>query len=150
MCDDNQAFIEFYYNFFFVKDISMRRILMQGQVRRSLYHLTSFVLAFDSSSSPSTQVAILNQWHSILGHPSYSTISIVNKNTIIVSSTFQILLFCKHFQTSKSYKLSFSSHSEINVTMFELLFLDFWCYFEISCNGNKYFLNIVHDFTHFT
>ena len=79
---DNHAFIEVHSRFFAIKDQVTKNLLLRGPRRNGLYLLPR-------SSLPSSKQALgvikpsLKQWHSRLGHPSFSIVQkVINNNNL--------------------------------------------------------------------
>ncbi|KAF5458503.1 hypothetical protein F2P56_022526 [Juglans regia] len=94
-CAYNFVFFKFHFEFFFVKDLCSRKLLLQGHVRNGLYELPSNVMATPPlhglNWSPTTLLGerISPQtWHNILGHPLQRTTSLtINKFQLPVMTT---------------------------------------------------------------
>ena len=70
LCTDNIAFVEFYPNFFLVKDQVLKKVLQQGQLVNGLYQVS---LASKPPTSSLSKVFLSNTqdanlWHHRLGH----------------------------------------------------------------------------------
>ena len=88
-------------------------------------------------------------WHSRLGHPSFSNLSLLNK--IVSSEAFNNLDCCEVCHLSKQKRLPFPSSSHVSVQPFKLVHCDLWGPFSTcTVEGFRYFLTIVDDFSHCT
>lgn len=84
LASNNDAFLEFHPNFFFIKDRTTKKTLLEGTCRRGLYPLPAaalknkHVLAASAVTKPS-----LERWHCRLGHLSYHVIQqLVQQNKL--------------------------------------------------------------------
>jgi hypothetical protein len=106
---DNHVFIEFHPNFFCVKDLHTRQLLLQGSSSAGLY-------PWPASHAPSSksfaayigEKVPLDQWHLRLGHPASSIVSpIVTSNKLLVVSS-KLSSICSSCQQGKSHHLHFN------------------------------------------
>jgi hypothetical protein len=70
LCKTNQCSVEFFPNYFVVKDLKSGQALLQGPLKQDLYHLPIKPPA--SSNPPHALVTNLHSssiWHHKLGHP---------------------------------------------------------------------------------
>jgi hypothetical protein len=122
----NHVFIEFHPNFFYVKDLKTRQLLLQGPSKLGLY-------PWPSSHAPSSkslaafigEKVSLDQWHLRLGHLASPIVSrIIQSNKLPVVSS-KLSTICSSGQQGKSHRLHFS---------ISLLFpvLPYNCYFLMS------------------
>lgn len=80
---DNNAFVEFYPNSFFVKDQVTKKILLKGRCKKGLYMLNNNLPIQALLSAKITQ----DQWHKRLGHPSSQVVhKILKDNKISIYS----------------------------------------------------------------
>ncbi|XP_012851796.1 PREDICTED: uncharacterized protein LOC105971489 [Erythranthe guttata] len=93
-CKQNNVSIEFFANYFLVKDLNTRASLAKGRSRHNLYEWSSSKTS-PSTLTPSTSIALSSQlWHQRLGHPSRSIQKRILTNNKIPSS---VLSFDKMF-----------------------------------------------------
>ena len=86
LCVDNIAFMEFYPDFFLMKDQVSKKVILQGQLVNSLYQVSS------ASKPPTSNLSIIflsstqeaNLWHHGLGH---SNSKIVTRVSILYNSS---------------------------------------------------------------
>jgi hypothetical protein len=80
LTSNNHAFMEFHPNYFLIKDLAMKKILLRGNCKGGLYSLKS-----GSSSNKVTCGAIKSstRWHNRLGHPSFVVVEqVLSTNNI--------------------------------------------------------------------
>jgi hypothetical protein len=93
----------------------------------------------------------LSQWHSRLGHPSFSTISqIVNKNGLLIISDTTHLSICDVCQQGKSHQLPYPNSLSISNVPLELVFSDIWGPAPESVSKKKYYVSFIDDYSKFT
>jgi hypothetical protein len=104
LAEDNCVFVEFHPRFFCIKDQEMRSILLKGKCRGGLYPIPSPSIMHAYKQAYIATKSSLSQWHSRLGHPSYSIVNqIVSKHSLPVSSESSKVLVCDACQQGKSH-----------------------------------------------
>lgn len=104
---DNKVSIEFFANFFHVKDLAIREILCNKENRDGVYFI-------QLSSSLSSQIyplasLALSTWHQRLGHANLRIVrSALSTNNISFSSP-NVSSLCHDCSTNKIPKLPFSN-----------------------------------------
>lgn len=94
-----------------------------------------------ASSVSVNAVVYIGMWHKRLGHPSYSRLDVLSKDSA----------YCHVCHLAKQRKLSFPSANHLYNTTFELLHIDIWGPFSVeTVDGFKYFLTIVDDYSRAT
>ncbi|OMO73140.1 Integrase, catalytic core [Corchorus capsularis] len=147
-CSNNKVFIEFYDDYFLVKDLQTRQVLTKGLLTDGVYCLPAQI------SRPhvalSSQSLSFLDWHSRLGHPSKSILChVVNKFEL--PSTPVKDFVCTACQCSKSHKLPFHLSSLSSSRPLELLYSDIWGPSpQISIDGYSYYIIFVDNFTRYT
>jgi hypothetical protein len=88
--NDNLASLEYFPNHFLIKDLDMRKVLLEGQCKDGLYPLpTSWRQVFG------TFKPMLQQWHSHLGHRPFHVIEkLVKNNNLLCSSEYSNQYVC--------------------------------------------------------
>lgn len=128
--------------FFHVKEISMKRILMQGQAKGDFYHLIGIECFFVLYSSPCTSCL---SWSMAFSFKSsfFSNCLIWLINMIYV---FLSKIGC-YVNTIKYLNLT-NCHFYQELRKVYMHFLHFFLSLVliVSCNGDQYFLSIVDDF----
>jgi len=86
---DNHVFIKFHPNFFYVKDIPTRQLLLQGPSKFGLYPWPSLNASFSKSLATFVGEKVsLDKWHLRLGHPATPIINqVIQFNKLPVSSS---------------------------------------------------------------
>jgi hypothetical protein len=107
---DNHTYLEYFSNFFLVKDLKMRRPLLKGWCHHGLYPLPSKVMRRHALGGSKSSFA---RWQNRLGHPSSSIVrKVVSEYNLPLSSETISELVCDSCQQGKSHQLSYStSHS---------------------------------------
>ena len=139
LCNTNPISVEFFANYFLVKDLRTQVPLLKGPLKDGLYHLSSALppKAF-LSSTPSP-------WHHILGHPSSRIQQHLTSALQIKDSSASPCISC---DCSKSHKLSFSKSSICSSRPLEIIYTDVWGPAPIrSLDGFLYYLVLVDHFT---
>jgi len=151
---DNNAYLEFHPDVFFVKDQVSKKVLLQGRSRGGLYPLpaTSFkpknknAFSASSSSKPS-----MERWHDRLGHPSSRVVQeVVVKNKLPVLDKLSLDSVCDSCQRAKSHQLPYPSSSSESSAPLALIFSDVWGPACDSFGRNKYYVSFIDDYSKFT
>jgi histone deacetylase 1/2 len=145
---DNSAYIEFWPNFFLIKDQDTRKVLHRGRCRGGLYPL------FSHDRDPNKQVLDItkvssSRWHSRLGHPSFSTVERVLRNNNLPFYG-KLESMCDSCQKAKSHQLPYSISIGISTNPLELVFSDVWGPALVSVGRHKYYVSFIDDFSKFT
>lgn len=103
LASDNNAYLEFHPNFFFIKDRATKQTLHQGRCQGGLYPLAAHP---PRSSSPKQMLGInkpsTSRWHSRLGHPSFPIVKqVVSTNNLPCVSNKEIQSICDSCQRDK-------------------------------------------------
>jgi hypothetical protein len=134
---DNHVFIDFHPNFFCVKDLHSRQLLLQGPSIFGLYPWPS--LHDKSHAALIGEKVSLDQWHLRLGHPASQVVSQVIKSNKLPVVSSNLSSICSSCQQGKSHRLHFSSSPSISSSPLQLLFLDVWGPTPItSVNSNRF------------
>lgn len=78
---DNNVYLEFYPNFFAIKDRTTKALLFKGKCQGGLYCFASSLAPHSNTAYASVKLSP-KEWHSHLGHPSFSSF-IVSSRPII-------------------------------------------------------------------
>jgi hypothetical protein len=148
LCKTNHCSVEFFPDYFVVKDLKSGQALLHGPLKQDLYHLP--LKPPSSVSSPHAFSSSLQSptiWHHILGHPAPQIIK-------HLSTSFQIPIKCptsfecSSCQCAKSHKLPFSDHNLKSTRPLELIYSDVWGPAPIrSLDGFLYYVIFVDHFT---
>ncbi|MCH94980.1 retrotransposon-like protein, partial [Trifolium medium] len=126
LCKTNHCSVEFFPDYFVVKDLKSGQALLRGPLKQDLYHLP--LQPPSSIHSPhafSSSLQSASIWHHILGHPAPKIIK-------HLSASFQIPIKsptsfeCSSCQCAKSHKLPFSDHNLKSTRPLELIYSDVW------------------------
>jgi histone deacetylase 1/2 len=154
LVSQNDVFIEFHRNSFFVKDKATRKIILQGRSRGGLYPVP---IRRSSSSPPvsihhasaSTKVSP-HDWHRRLGHPTPTVVNNILKSNKILCSSSQESLVCDACQRAKSHQLPYNKSIRITTSPLELIHSDVWGPARASVGGFKYYVSFLDDYSHYT
>ena len=106
LASDNNVFLEFHPNYFFIKDRETKRVLLQGRCEGGLYPLKPFPQNKRMLASVKLSSSL---WHNRLGHPSSSIVQqIINKNKLPVASESNDKHVCDACQQGKSHQLPYA------------------------------------------
>ena len=153
-CVDNDWYFVLTSSHFFVKDMQTGEILLQGPCEAGLYpmHLKQI-----SSKHCRNLVAFigvktsLSTWHNRLGHPAYSVIQQLLRNShLSVSSSQKQDNLCEPCQLAKSKKLPFPNSNRISQFPLQLIHSDVWTSPVQSLSGCRFYVLFVDDFSRFT
>lgn len=145
--------VEFDSNFFFMKDKTTRKFLMQGRIKDDLYQLEqpnsiSFHPQIHLASKYSTD--ILN-WHMKLGHPCHRILYLVLKSCNQSFHFNKITEFCNACQYGKMHKLPFNNSNFRAPKPLELIHSDLWGPAPvISKHGFRYYINFLDGFSRYS
>ncbi|OMO94717.1 Integrase, catalytic core [Corchorus capsularis] len=147
-CKNNGVFIEFYDDYFLVKDLQTRQVLTKGLLTDGIYRLPATILR--SHVALSSRSLSLHGWHNRLGHPSKSVLGQV-VNQFELSSASNKNFLCTACQCSKSHKLSFALSSLTSSRPLETIYSDVWVPApQISMDGFSYYIIFVDHYTRYT
>lgn len=141
----NNTSLEFFPDYYFVKDIPTRQVLYQGRSKDGLYF---FPMQSVRSFSPKAFSASISLWHNRLGHANVKVVKNVLRANKIAFDSNSSFDYCHSCSVSKSHKLPFSN-SNHNVTKpLELICSDVWGPSPVvSVDGFRYY---VLFFDHFS
>ncbi|KAF3635086.1 putative lysM domain receptor-like kinase 4-like [Capsicum annuum] len=97
--NSNQVTIEFFPNYFVIKDLATRAVLHNGPNDGGFYSLR----ILKSVSSPTLYVASLGVWHAYLAHVSYPTVHRTLPSSTFTWSTCCSSSLCPTWAISKSH-----------------------------------------------
>ncbi|KAK0606765.1 hypothetical protein LWI29_004059 [Acer saccharum] len=150
--------VEFFPDYFLVKDLTTGASLVRGQNKGNLY-------VWPQSSRPSHSVSGAHQffmssqhnvssrsWHSRLGHPSQPILQrLISSHCLPVTKSETSVSLCSACLCNKSHKLPFGISTLISNKPFEILFTDVWGPAHIqSFDKNKYYVIFVDYFSKYT
>jgi hypothetical protein len=143
---DNNAFVEFHPNYFFVKDRTTRALLLTGRCKNGLY-----ILPHNSFSQALLSVKVSKeQWHRRLGHPASPVVlRVLQDNNLAVDANVFPSLICHACQLGKAHQLPFTSSQHVSTSPLQLIHTDVWGPALSSINGSKYYVSFVDDFSRY-
>lgn len=143
LLQDNDLIIEFTNSQCLVKDPKTSHLLLQAELVKGLYKISSCQLALITGTSSING----DLWHQRLGHPSSSVMQVLTKENFIPSSKFAL---CDACERAKSHRLPYTDSTRITSSMLQLVHIDVWGPASVlSSNGNKYFVLFVDDYSRF-
>jgi hypothetical protein len=105
----NHTSLEYFSNFFLVKDLDTRMPLLKGSCRNGFYPLPSKAVQTHAFGVTKPSFA---KWHSHLGHPSSSTVhKVISKNNLPCLSESTTESASDACQKAKSHQLPYTSSS---------------------------------------
>ena len=139
LCRSNPISVEFFSDYFHVKDLRTKVPLLKGHHKQGLYH-------FPSASPPHAFTStIAPPWHHILGHPSSQVLHHLVSSQQIKANTDSPCISC---ECSKSHKLPFKKSSLISSRPLKLIYTDVWGPAPVrSIDGFLFNLVLVDHFT---
>jgi hypothetical protein len=147
----NNASIEFFLDFFVVKDLATNAVLYKWVTRERLYVLpvvappSSFVSA---SSASSSKIRDFGVWHARLGHASAAIVRKIFYCHDFVSSNSSL---CQACAVSKIHKLPFSLSACYASGPLDLICSDVWDPAPIPSNdGFPYYVLFFYHFSKYT
>ena len=158
ICLDNNCYLIFDAFCFWIQDKATGRILFRGLCSNGLYPIHSLATTTLGLSQPKLQdKAFLGQlvnstiWHSRLGHPSTSIVSLMlHKSNISYSKDF-VPVVCESCLEGKFCKLPFQPTGNKFVIPFEVVDSDLWgpapCK---SIDGYRYYVTFIDECTRYT
>ena len=145
---DNSAFMEFHPNYFLVKDLDTKKIMLKGSCRRGLYPLpsTSAIKHAFTASKPS-----LSWWHERLGHPASPVVHhIVSNNELPCTSDSTHEYVCDACQQAKAHQLPYPISTSESSAPLDLVFSDVWGPALESVGRKQYYVSFIDDYSKFT
>lgn len=144
LCKTNQVSIEFFPNYFLVKDLVTRAQFLQAENVRDVYY---------TSMGQRQQINVtiessITAWHHQFGHPSNNTLrKLINCYKIGIKSADVTNFNCPSCNINKSPKLPFSKNSLPSSRSLQLLYTDVWSTSGKSVDGYSYYVIFVEFFT---
>ena len=138
LCSTNPISVEFFSNYFHVKDLRTKVPLLTGPLKEGLYH-------FPSASPPQAfTTTTAYPWHHILGHPSSQVLHHLTSSHQIKATTVSPCASC---ECSKSHKLPFKRSTLISSRPLELIYTDVWGPSPVRSIDGFLYLVLVDHFT---
>jgi hypothetical protein len=149
---DNNAFVEFHLDEFFIKEAGTKRMLLRGRCNGCLYALR-----------PSSASSTLNKhvfgaakpsaslWHSRLGHAFSSVVQeILNRFKLSCVKDLNNKHVCDACQQGKSHQLPYPTSTSVSNEPLNLVFSDVWGPAPTSVGRFNYYLSFIDDYSKFT
>jgi hypothetical protein len=124
-----------------VKDLASRREIIRCNSSGPLYPLQL------SGAHALAATATSSLWHRRLGHPGHEVMSRVA--TIVPFSNKDIESICHACQLGRHTRLPFQSSTSRATAPFDIIHCDLWTSPISSVSGNKYYLLILDDCSHY-
>jgi histone deacetylase 1/2 len=121
---DNNAFVEYWPNSFFVKDQDTREVLLQGRCVDGLYPLPSSSTSSLGRHAHGAAKSSSSLWHRRLGHASSVVVHQVLRNNSIPFSESNKESVCDACQMAKSHQLPYPKSTSVSTSSLELVFSD--------------------------
>ena len=133
LCKTNPISIEFFHDYYLVKDLKTKVPLQKGLLKDGLYYLPK------PTTNHKALITTKHQpWHHILGHPSDRIMKHLSSLHKIKHSINNPCISCN---TSKSHKLPFTLSSIKSTRPLEIIYSDVWGLAPIrSLDGYLYYL----------
>jgi hypothetical protein len=133
-----------------VKDLATRTLLSRCDSTGPLYTLRLPASPF-STSTPHALTAATSSitWHCRLGHPGRDVMSKLSSSSVIPCSRGSFGHLCHACQLGRHVGLPFSSSSSRAADIFYLVHYDVWTSPLLNVSGNKYYLLIMDDYSHY-
>jgi histone deacetylase 1/2 len=146
LAKDNNAFLEFHPDSFFIKDQATRRTLLEGKCRSGLYPLLK-----PSKDTFSAVKASTTRWHSRLGHPAFPIVQrVISENKLPCAREVHQHSICNACQQAKSHQLPYPKSSSTSKFPLDLIFFDVWGPASTSVGRNKFYVSFIDDYSKFT
>jgi len=146
---DNNALVEFYANYCYMKDKLAGKILLRGKLRDGLYQLSSVNSQVNKDSC--VYILLKENWHKKLGHPNNKVLEKVLKNCNVKTSSRDQFSFCEVCQFGKLHLLPFKSSSFHAKEPLKLIQNYVWGPAPILSPSNfKYYVLFIDDYNMFT
>ncbi|KAK0600695.1 hypothetical protein LWI29_017553 [Acer saccharum] len=152
----NNTSIEFFPNYFIVKDLNTGASLVHGQNRGNLYVWPKSSLPCHSSAhqnfSSSQSTVSAKSWHCRLGHLALSVLQhLFSSHNLPVSKSEKNFSHCSACLCNKSHKLPFGTSTLSSNKPFEILCTDVWGPAHIlSFDKFKYYVIFVDYYSKYT
>jgi histone deacetylase 1/2 len=152
LAKDNNVFLEFHPDHFFIKEQVTRKTLHSGRCEGGLYPLR----ASTSPSSPNKQAHGVTKlstslWHRRLGHASSRVVQqVVNRHSLPVVNDMNNGHVCDACQLGKSHQLPYPKSSSVSTGPLDLIFSDVWGPAPTSIGRYNYYVSFIDDHSKFT
>jgi hypothetical protein len=147
---DNSCSMEFDPFGLSVKDLATRTLLARCESPEPLYTLRLPAVS-SSTSTPHALTATTSSitWHRRLGYPGRDVMLKLSRSYVISCSRGSFDHLCHACQLGRHVRLPFSSFCSRAANNFDLVHYDVWTSHVLSVSGNKYYLLILDDYSHY-
>jgi histone deacetylase 1/2 len=150
LAHDNHAFVEYWPNYFFVKDRDTREVLLQGRFVDVLYPVPSSSTPSLGRHAHGAAKSSSSLRHRRLGHPSSVVVHQVLRDNNIPFSESNKESVCDACQMAKSHQLPYLKSTSVSTFPLELIFFDVWGPASESFGRFKYYVSFIDDYSKFT
>lgn len=141
---DNSVTVEFDPCGFSIKDLRTGNCLMRCDSQGALYPITT------SQTSHTALAAVApSLWHSRLGHPGVSVLSLLRQNKFINCSSLLKNSVCPSCIVGKQTRLPFVDSTSCTQLPFDIVHSDVWTSPVLSSSGHRYYVLFLDDYTNF-
>jgi histone deacetylase 1/2 len=145
---DNFCSIEFDPYGFSMKDLATRTLLLRSSSSGDMY---PFFGDLQHTNSALTVSTTRDLWHRRLGHPSEDSLSKISSDfPSSCNKTSTTSSICEACQLGRQPRLSFSTSTSFTTSPFQLIHCDLWTSPIYSFSGNKYYLTVLDDYSHYS
>jgi histone deacetylase 1/2 len=123
---DNNAFVEYVSNSFFVKYQETREVLLHDRCVDGLYPLPSPSTSSLGRHAHGAAKSSSSLWHRHLGHPSSVVVHQVLRDNTIPFSKSNKESVCDACQMARSHQLPYPKSTSASTSPLELVFSDVW------------------------
>ena len=146
---DNNVYVEFHSDKFFVKEAVTKKTLLKGRAEGGLYPI-------QSASSPNKQALGVTTpssatWHSRLGHPAAPVVrQVISRYNLRFIESVNNKHICDACQQGKSHQLPYPKSTSVSTSPLELVFSYVWGPAPTSVGRFNYYVSFIDDFSKFT
>jgi len=143
---DNNFFLEFHLDNFFIKEQTTKKTILEGRCERGLYPLkvdhNKQVLGITKAAS--------SIWHHRLGHPLSQVVQqVLSRHKIPFVKDLNKHVVYDACQKGKMHQLPYSRSSSVSLSPLELVFF-VWGPASTSVGRHNYYVSFVDDYSKFT
>lgn len=151
LVSDNDAFIEYHPDSFFIKDRATQEVLLRGNCQGGLYPVPSNVDFLSKSSRHGLAGGKLSMdhWHHRLGHPLISVVESVLQSNKIACARPHEPSVCDACQRAKIHQLPYTRSLHTTNSPLELVHSDVWRPALTSIGGFQYYVSFLDDYSRF-
>lgn len=144
---DNDVFLEFHPDNFFIKDQDTRSTILEGRCEKGLYPLK----VQQNKQALGVTKASTSLWHHRLGHASSHVVhQILQRHKLPFIRDLNKHIVCDACQKGKSHQLPYPNSFSSSSTPLELVHLDVWGLAPTSVGRNNYYVSFIDDYSKFT